>query len=803
MASKNKTPPDRGEGSEGAAHRSRAGTEPDANQTKDTTLETGKIVRGVLDIPEVAEYARRIGATHRGLRKLVVTTHHGRYRTDQAEIRFGEHGAIDAPEGFEATEEEQEKISAAWPRYTWPSYQPCLYTAKDLPRNNPRYPWSSAPPENIAVCWDRKREHILCVEVRIPLDNGDKAIVIWSHFDDQQWRIAEPEQLPLFGLEQIDDATTIFIHEGPKAAKAVRQLVADRSLGGKGGDWQDHAMGRELRTEGKAAHIAYLGGATRASATDWSPLHSGNAELIAVPDNDDEGREAMRPMSRAVRREMYAVRFDKRWPVGFDFADKMPETLFDRSRPKLKQYVGPTLRDLLRPITWATASLPRQEDGEGRRQRGQTGFRIVPSFAKQWVYIEQLGVFVNFRDPRTFYEDKAFNNIARPFSDVKDTAALMHKLWSIKAEGFAFEPGVQPGLVNVGGKLLLNVHVPSGIEPVRGDPRPWLRCLRHLFPNRNSRRHVERWIATLRSRPDIRILYALLLVSRTHGVGKNTLVHIIRMLLGPHNCSSTTAKEMTDSAFNSWIAEKRLVEVDEVYAGHSSELANTIKPLITGTEVPVNRKFKEPYTIANKAHFVLMSNSRLPVFVEEKDRRWLIPGVTERTLPVSYWAEFHRWLQDGGLNIVAHWCDRFCASSKRGAVEEGAHAPLTSTKAQMIADSRSGAERQIREMGEFLLDRANADPGEKIILPTAVLMAWFRGRDNLSAGDRKISERAVLEMLPEGLEVRRGDDRCETGKRKITAIINFEKRPEDKWPDLIRADSLWDLSRLRDEFDGY
>lgn len=789
----------------GDAHdQEESSTAADPRQTEGETFETGKIVRGVLDIPEVATYAKRIGATHRGLRKLAVTTRHGRYRVDRAEIRFGDLGTIDAPEDYEPTDDEQDKITKAWERYTWPVYQPCLYTGKSEPRNDPRYPWSSVSPENVAVCWDRKREFILCVEVRIPLENGDKAIVIWSPFDDQQWRIAEPDPLPLYGLDQIEGASTIYIHEGPKAARAVRRMLDDDGLACPNGGWREHPMGRELRTEGKAAHVAYMGGANRAGATDWSPLQSVSATIIAVPDNDDEGREGIRPMSRAIRREMYAVRFDRRWPNGWDFADPMPETLFDRSRPRVKQYVGPSLRDLIRPITWATVALPRQADEEGRGQRGQTGFRILPQFAKQWVYIEQLGVFVNLRDPRTFYDDKTFNNAVRPFSDVKDTAAQMHKLWSIKAEGFAFEPGVQPGLVNIGSKLLLNVHVSSEIEAMPGDPRPWLKFLRHLFPNRASRRHVERWVATLRAKPDIRILYALLLVSRTHGVGKNTLVHVIRMLLGPHNCSSTTAKEITGSAFNSWIAEKRLVEVDEVYAGHSSELANTIKPLITGTEVPVNRKFKEPYTISNKAHFVMMSNSRLPVFVEEKDRRWLIPEVTERTLPVAYWAEFHRWLQDGGINIIAHWCERFCASTKRGPVVEGAHAPLTRTKAQMIDESRSGAERQVRELGEFLIDRAMGDPAEKIILPTAVLMAWFRGRENLSSGDRKISERAVLEMLPEGLEVRRKDDRIETGRgRKITAVINFAKTSDHKWPDLIADGSLWDLERLRREFDAF
>jgi hypothetical protein len=775
----------------------------DPFQKEGETFETGKIRRGVIDIPEVAAYAKRIGAEQRGLRKLVVFERTGKYSHELAVIRLSETGEVSAPEDYEPSDVERAAITKAWSRYTWPAYQPHLYTARHLPRHDDRFPWSKADPANLAVCWDRKREHILCVEVRIPQVDGGKIILIWSPFDDAEWRIAEPDPLPLFGLEGVADASTIFVHEGPKAAKAAQQMLDNDGVFCPKGGWRAHPWGPELRTEGKACHVAFLGGAARPQATDWTPVRECSARVIAVPDNDDEGREAVKHIARAVGREMWAVKFDERFEPGFDLADDMPEVLFDRTRPSGKQYVGPALRDLMRPATWATAPVARGVDDEGRRQRGQAGFRIVPQFAKQWLYIEGLDVFVNRRDPRTFFDEKPFNNTVRPFSEVKDTAALMHKLWSVKVDGFAYQPGEPEGVISIGKKRLLNLHVGSGIEPTPGDPRPFLRFLRDFLPNRQSRRHVERWIATLIARPDIRILYALLLVSKTQGVGKNTLVHIVRMLVGLHNCSSTTAKEITGSAFNTWIAEKRLVEVDEVYAGHSSELANTIKPLITGTEVPVNRKFKEPYNIANWAHFVLMSNSRLPLFVEEQDRRWLVPEVTEAVKPPEYWAALHRWLQDGGLAIIAHWAERFMVSNKRRAVKVGAHAPRTAAKEKMIEASRSGAERQLREISEFLLDLGKADPPQRVILPIAVLMAWFRSRDNLSLGDRKISERAVLDMLPESLHVCKGDQRCDTGGRKHAVIINFVKEPEDKWPALVREGCLWNLKTLTERFDAF
>lgn len=298
-------------------------------------------------------------------------------------------------------------------------------------------------------------------------------------------------------------------------------------------------------------------------------------------------------------------------------------------------------------------------------------------------------------------------------------------------------------------------------------------------------------------------VYALLLVSKVQGVGKSTLAVILRELLGPHNCSMTTAREITQSPFNSWIGGKRLVVVDEVYAGHSAELANTIKPIITGDKVPVNRKFKEPYEVSNHAHFLLMSNSRLPLFLEEEDRRWLIPEVTEAKKPDDYWSDLHRWLRNGGYGIIAHWAECFVRAKKRGAARTGSHAPGTEAKARMIEASRSGAEKQLRELSEYLIAIGSGASPQRVILPVSVLMEWFRNREHLSPSDRKISERAVLEMLSASLRICAGDQRCDLGGRKITAIINFEKRPEDKWPALVRAGCLWDMTKMREAFDVF
>lgn len=462
------------------------------------------------------------------------------------------------------------------------------------------------------------------------------------------------------------------------------------------------------------------------------------------------------------------------------------------------KYVGPLLSDLMKPATWATTPLPRAANQEGRRQRGQAGFQIVPAFAKQFVYIGKLGAFADRADPRTLYDEKPFNNAMRHFSDVIDTAALMHKMLSVKVDGVGYDPASPNGVYTSKGKRLFNIHIGSGIKAAKGDPRPFLRYLRQVIPNRSDRRHVEQFIATLLAMPDTRVLYGLLLWSKVQGVGKSTLAdHILRPLLGPHNCSSTSAKDITGSAFNSWIAERRLIIVDEVYAGHSAELANTIKPLITGETVTVNRKFKEPYDVDNCAHFILMSNSPTPIFVEQTDRRWLVPEVSEILRPKKYWREFRRWLKNGGLAIIQNWAECYVRSKKRGPVLAGSHAPSTAAKDRLIEGSIMGGGKLIRELSEYLINHPR-----KVILPIKVLKQWVRDHEELSTNDKKMPERAMLGELLPGINIFAGDKRCDNGKRKFTAITNFDKTAEDKWPDLCKDGGLWDLARLKGEFDA-
>jgi hypothetical protein len=725
-------------------------------------FQIGCICEGVTDIPEVRTYAVRIGARLRSLRKLAVTERRGGYSVTLAEIKFSGMGEIDAPDAYAPTDAERDAIRAAWSRYEWPSYQPRLFTSQHFPRNDPQFPWSFADPENLAICRDLKGELILCVEERRPREDGSKDAYIWTDFSDGRWRIAEPpDALPLYGLATIRDAITIYIHEGPKAAKAMQRLVADDGDSG----WRSHPWGAELRglCPGAVAHVGWLGGAERPRSTDWRPLATSGARLILVCDNDQPGKDASRAISQELGTKLEALKFNDEWPLRFDLADPFPA---DRAA------AGTRLTDLLESATWATDVIP------ATRGRGQS-YQPRRAFIEAWRFTVSPPLFFHDSQPGRGFTETEVNALTRPYSDAEDTARLIRLRPSCQVFGVGYLPGANEGIVERDGQSVMNLWRPTRVKPRPGHCWPLGRLLTHLFPDKADRLHVIRWGATLAARPSTRIVYAIVLRSKVQGLGKTTLAYLLADLVGRENVSTPNEAALTDGSFNSHLARKVLVIVDELYSGHSRKTYNKLKSPITDQRLRVNEKYQPEYEIENFAHFLFTSNDLVPIFLEATDRRFFIPRLAERKLPKAFFKGFHAWLADGGAGIALRCAHEFV--DKFGAVEPGEEAPQSSAKAELIDNSVSDEMRSVRDAIREIKERATGDDPQRIAITLDDFQSWHN-RICRDRGWKRLNNNRLREALAEGGMLIRGRNdrlgidqrvRLENG-RKHSIACNFE-----------------------------
>ena len=577
-------------------------------------------VSDLKDIPAVRDYLNRVGAVPRGMTTAVVREQQGRYFSDIATLRLDKlkgaikvrPGAGPLPENIEPNELEASLIAASVSGVKWPMVQPLMRLIKLPPKLR------DAAADDIFEMRDASGQ-ILMVQLRVEKE-GVRDSLPFTYWDDEQWRICEPDGLlPLYGMDKLDNNTTVFIHEGAKAARAMQHMVGRGTPADKE-KLKAHPWGNELSS---GAHVGWIGGALAAGRSDWSALaKAGVTHVYIVNDNDAVGRRAVPVISKALSRwemtvENICVTPDK-FPVGWDLADPMP-TNSDG------EYVGEAMLRYAVPATWLTRQLPA--DGPGRP--GRPGYALRAIATNLIVPIRELGSFGFARNGSVRQEDQLQREQA-PYSDVQNCANLF---WRDNTHGsvagLTYRPDTDERIVQEGDHRNFNTYTRSPLVSEKADLTPWHKYLEYMVPGEKDRAHLERWIATLVGRPAVRMAHSLLLISTRQGKGKSTLLdQVLRPAVGMSNSALVTSKAMK-SGFNGWAAGRRLVVCHEIYEGRNRALAESLKSILTDERVSINEKYAREYELPNWTMVAACSNSRRAIHLDNADRRWFIPDIDE------------------------------------------------------------------------------------------------------------------------------------------------------------------------------
>jgi hypothetical protein len=105
------------------------------------------------------------------------------------------------------------------------------------------------------------------------------------------------------------------------------------------------------------------------------------------------------------------------------------------------------------------------------------------------------------------------------------------------------------------------------------------------------------------------------------------------------------------------------------------------------------------YVIENWCHVLASSNSMRALKMENDDRRWFYPEVTEVAWQRQKFDDLRKWLNSGGLGIIKQW-----AINWGNYVNQSDRAPMTDRKREMIEGSRSEAQQEAAALAETLKD---------------------------------------------------------------------------------------------------
>lgn len=611
--------------------------------------------------PALSAYIKRVGAEQLNFRKFMVKIHKGKYYYERALICIDSNGDVSCSNiDYDATKDEKEAIKKELSGMQWPKAVGApnilkLKCAKDM----------------LFEFWDRTRNHIIMCQQRVEGANG-KYYLPWTFFSDGKWRQMEPDgKLPFWKPYKARNKSKIMIHEGAKAASFIDGLVNDIK---RRKELSSHPWGKELS---EYEHWGMIGGALAPHRTDYAELQAeGATEVIYVCDNDFHGKEALQKVSYNYGRPIKGIKFGVEFKVGWDMADKVPENC-------------PPLEKLKCFATYATETAQIEKG-----QKGRPAQVLKSYFAQEWIHCVEPDVYIHKDWPDRILTADSFDDDVRPYSGVHDTSRLIKGCGAIKSAVVKYIPALPPGLYGNNGGYF-NTCRPSPIQPVEGDASPFIEFMENLLPDEEDRHQVMKWCATLIARPDIKMMYALLLISEIQGVGKGTLGnYILKPILGDSNVSSPNENDVIEGKYTYWMSHKRLAIVNEIYAGHSSVAYNKLKTLITDPIITVRRKFLADYDVDNWIHIFACSNNTNALRLTADDRRWLVPRVTDEIRDSKYWTNLHHWLdRENGLGIIVYWAHEFVRV--HGHVYSSDIAPWTDTKEDIVEENHSPGEALI------------------------------------------------------------------------------------------------------------
>lgn len=647
------------------------------------------------ELASVRAYIERIGAKMVGKSRAdILVPGEGHYEKTVSSVRFKRDGTVKVADVENTpTESEAEAIKAELKSVTWPSSVVASKNA-DLPAAAQK-----ASPEDVYVCRDRTGG-IAMVQIE-RRGEEKKPPLPFTLMDDGEWHCCMPDDLvPVYGFETIGDNSVVFIHEGPRKARAAWKLANPVTREEKLAS-ADHPWAAEMQYAG---HISFLNGAHGAALVDWKALFKGTSvrKIYIMCDHDTAGLAPVRDIAFGSELSCYFLQFSSQvfddetvnFPTGWDICNPLPTGFYGKLKSGKGYYRGPLLMDLMRCCTSVDVECYERND---KGEIVDVFYIPNPAFTADWAYIDDQGVIVNKTLPKSLYSlsrfDATFRRFSRGPKSKTSISDAVTKAQTVFYDDLDYVPMRRGNLSRlVDGKF--NMFQPSKIVAEAGDVTPWLDFLEHLIPNESDRKIVSKWLATLIACPETRMYFGLVLSSEQTGIGKGVLTErILRPILGASNCTSVLETAMANDTFNGWAARKRLAVVPELYAAGSTKLANRLKPVLTEPTLTINEKFLTPYELRNYLHMIICSNDDVPLRIDNSDRRFFVPEMGDTKLAEP--KVFIEWLSTVGLSRIQFWAEQYGDYFR-----DAEPAPISQRKMKLIEDSRLPEQREAFDLAQ-------------------------------------------------------------------------------------------------------
>lgn len=199
-----------------------------------------------------------------------------------------------------------------------------------------------------------------------------------------------------------------------------------------------------------------------------------------------------------------------------------------------------------------------------------------------------------------------------------------------------FHPGKQIITANPNGLRAVNTWRPIKRWTAKADVGPFLEQVDYLFPDLPEREVFLDWLAHIEQKPGELPHYGWLHIAENTGTGRNWTASVLARVFRGYVAPNVDLPGLLDSAFNCELGGRVLAIVDEVQEGASEgncRHAERLKSMINAEMRTVNNKYGLKYTEFNACRWLVFSNHKNALPLNEEDRRFRV--VMHPALPRS------------------------------------------------------------------------------------------------------------------------------------------------------------------------
>lgn len=155
---------------------------------------------------------------------------------------------------------------------------------------------------------------------------------------------------------------------------------------------------------------------------------------------------------------------------------------------------------------------------------------------------------------------------------------------------------------------------------------------------------ILNWLSWIIQRPHKKTNTAICLYSDKHGVGKNTLIELIKRLFEGYTSKLSRIEDLGKN-FNAHYDKKFFIYGDEIKAT-AKQWANEIKNMITETEKVIEKKGIDSQMNKCFVNYFFTTNNEINFQIEDSDRRWLLIECEKERMSSRQSQELYKCIED-------------------------------------------------------------------------------------------------------------------------------------------------------------